>query len=331
MAGLCIIVPVYNAEKYVGECIESILHQTYSSFRLVLVNDGSEDSSLEICKAYAENDERVIVISQENKGAAAARNCGLEFALHEEQAEYVGFVDSDDLLHAEYIERLYGAIDSTHCRISMCNAVRSSSRNYFFDRVAGAVEVHSPEYMWCHDRNLCVVPWGKLYDASLFETIRFPENARAAEDEFVSYRVLFACNQISYINLKLYSYFQSENSIMRSEWTPKRMAGLDALDEQLGFFYKNGYRNALHESANTYVYLINDYIKRINASSRKKEYREHHNTLSHLLKKGVKQYFREYRFPVQGNEWVLGLLHPHIARVLIHLHKLKRKKQNPFE
>ena len=309
-----------------GECINSVLSQSLRDFRLVLVNDGSKDGSLEICRQHEQRDERIWVLSQENKGAAAARNAGIDWALKEEHADIIGFIDADDWVHPDYLLRLYEGMRASECKISVCNAFSSNTRDAVFPAEECSFELCSPEYLWCHDRNLCVVPWGKLYRADLFDKIRFPENARAAEDEFVSYQVLFQCSGVCYTRSHLYFYFQSENSIMRSEWTPKRMIGLEALERQLSFFDTNGFRDALHESANTYVYLINDYMKRINADSKKNEYKSYYYMLEKKLQDGVNTYFNEYQFPIKGNEWVYTLTHPILGRVLFLLKKLTNRK-----
>ena len=94
MCLISIIVPVYNVEKYLERCLDSILSQTFSDFELILVNDGSTDHSLEICRSYAEKDERILLIDQENRGLSAARNAGIAVA----KGEYLGFVDSDDYI-----------------------------------------------------------------------------------------------------------------------------------------------------------------------------------------------------------------------------------------
>ncbi len=324
MEKICIIIPVYNAENYLGKCIDSVLSQSLGDFCLILVNDGSCDGSLEICRRYENMDKRIVVLTQENKGAAAARNAGIDWALKEEKADIIGFIDSDDWVHPDYLLRLYEGIVSSGCKISMCNSFRSSAREHVFSDEEYSFEPCSPEYMWCHDRNLCVVPWGKLFKAELFKTIRFPENARIAEDEFVSYRVLFSCSMICHIKNRLYLYYQGDNSIMRSEWTPNRMIGLEGLEHQLSFFYNEGFREALHESANTYIYMIHHYMDCISKSN-KKEYSPYYKILTNKLQNGVNCYFSQYGFPIKGNEWVYALTHPFTGRFLLLIRKINRR------
>ena len=103
---ITIIVPVYNAEKYLSKCIESILTQTYTHFELLLLDDGSNDNSLSICDYYAKQDTRIRVFSHLNMGVSATRNRGIELAL----GEYISFIDSDDWVKNNYLETLYSAL-----------------------------------------------------------------------------------------------------------------------------------------------------------------------------------------------------------------------------
>ena len=99
---ISVIVPVYNVEKYLEECLDSIQDQTYSDIEVILVNDGSTDSSKEICKKYCKQDSRFLLINQENQGLSAARNKGVEIST----GEYIVFVDSDDIIKTNYLEKL---------------------------------------------------------------------------------------------------------------------------------------------------------------------------------------------------------------------------------
>lgn len=116
MPELSIIVPVYKVEQYLPKCINSILAQTFSDFELILIDDGSPDRCGEICDEYAEKDERVIVIHQENKGVSAARNAGLDIV----RGEYIGFVDSDDWIEPEMYERMMATASNNHADVAIC-------------------------------------------------------------------------------------------------------------------------------------------------------------------------------------------------------------------
>ena len=105
-----VIVPVYNLEDYIERCVESIISQTYTNIEIILINDGSVDSSLEKCMEYAKKDNRIIVLDQKNKGVSAARNLGLDKAT----GKYVTFVDGDDCIHGKYIEILISGFNNAN-------------------------------------------------------------------------------------------------------------------------------------------------------------------------------------------------------------------------
>ena len=121
MPKISVIVPVYNVEKYLLECVDSILAQTFTDFELILINDGSQDNSGAICDEYADKDSRIAVIHQENQGQAAARNNAIVIA----KGEWITFVDSDDLIHPQMLEILFNAVDET-TQISACDLYKSN-------------------------------------------------------------------------------------------------------------------------------------------------------------------------------------------------------------
>lgn len=120
MKGLSIIIPVYNSEKYLKNCLDSIVAQTYSQWECLLIDDGSTDRSSEICKNYAEQDPRFKYLRKKNGGVADARNYGLERV----QGEYVSFVDNDDLLHPMMYQYLIDSLENTNSEISCCNYIK---------------------------------------------------------------------------------------------------------------------------------------------------------------------------------------------------------------
>jgi len=124
---ISIVVPVYNTEKYISRCIESILAQTFQNFEIILVDDGSSDNSLEICRRYRADDSRIKVYTQKNSGQSAARNLGISYA----QADYIGFVDSDDYIHPTMYERMYDSALSSDADIIKCGFVNIKDKNLY--------------------------------------------------------------------------------------------------------------------------------------------------------------------------------------------------------
>ena len=120
MRKISIIVPVYQAEKYISKCIESIVNQAYKNLEIILIDDGSTDSSGEICDRYGERDKRIVVVHTPNKGVSAARNCGLDIAT----GDYITFVDSDDFLDLQMYSEMIQVAEKYSCDVVMCDCIK---------------------------------------------------------------------------------------------------------------------------------------------------------------------------------------------------------------
>ncbi|MGL5904566.1 MAG: glycosyltransferase family 2 protein, partial [Cetobacterium sp.] len=219
---ISIIVPVYNAENYLEKCIDSVLNQTFRDFELILVNDGSLDSSGAICDEYSQKDKRIIVIHKKNGGQSSARNAGLDIV----KGEYIGFVDSDDWIEPEMYEILYNNIFETHSDISICKTrlvkqnskeekIECSNKKYIFE----GKEIYDKVFI----NN--IFEWGpcnKLYKFSKIFNIRFLEG-RVYEDVVYNLFVYKNVNKISYIDNFLYNYRVDNLSTTRQEVSVKRL------------------------------------------------------------------------------------------------------------
>jgi glycosyltransferase involved in cell wall biosynthesis len=120
MAAISVIIPVYQVEKYIRRCLDSLLAQTFSDFEAILVDDGSTDQSGAICEEYARKDPRFVVFHQKNQGQSVARNYALDWVYANSDSRYISFVDSDDWVHPKYLELLYEAITRFSVKISQC-------------------------------------------------------------------------------------------------------------------------------------------------------------------------------------------------------------------
>ena len=233
---ISVIVPVYNTEKYLCRCVDSILAQTFTDFELILVDDGSPDHCGAICDEYASRDERVHVIHQENQGQAAARNHALDWMFANSDSQYISFVDSDDWVHPKYLELLWNGRNNHDAEISQC-------RHFPTD---GETPDDNLE-----EKNICVTPkeeyidyyspyvWGKLFTRRIWQTLRFPEG-QIYEDLAIWYKILFSQEKIVIVDSILYYYFQNSEGTMRSAWHPGMLARMDAWDAQVAFFDELG-------------------------------------------------------------------------------------------
>lgn len=205
-----IIIPVYKVEKYLEECIESLLEQSYHNLEIILIDDESPDECPRICDIYAKKYNRIKVIHKENGGAASARNKGLEIAT----GAYISFVDSDDCVQQSYIKKLVSILEKNKADISVC-----SFSNMYKNREE-SVQMEKPgvysnqEYL---ERFLwdwkCGLIWNKLFRAEILENVRFQEG-HVIDDEFFTYKAVINAKKICVENQVLYKYRKRLSGVM---------------------------------------------------------------------------------------------------------------------
>lgn len=209
---ISIIVPVYNTEKYIGKCLDSILKQTYKNIEIIIINDGSTDNSENICKQCASKDSRIKVFNLKQGGVSNARNTGIS----KSNGEYIGFVDSDDYISENMYKLLVESIISTKSDISVCNVTRKSSD---LDKLEnkGIIEYTQEEYLRKYfkiNSQTCeYYPVNKLYKREIVDNDMFPKKYREGEDTFGVLKTVFKSKKICYIPEKLYFYRMNENSV----------------------------------------------------------------------------------------------------------------------
>ncbi len=242
---ISIIVPVYNAQNYLEKCINSMIDQSYCDFEVLLIDDGSTDSSAEICDVYASKDQRIKAVHKPNGGSASARNLGLELA----KGEYIAFVDADDFVDPDYLLVLHQLAEAHNADLVQCQyrTVRPSERTL---PEKAAADIHSEcvcdnlqllRDFCCKKTYLSVaVLWNKLYRRELFSGLRFPEK-KGIDDEFLIYQVVYRAKKIVKTSSPLYFYFLSPNSQMRSAPSLKSLDSILAVEEQLAFFKRIGH------------------------------------------------------------------------------------------
>ena len=207
MPKVSIIVPVYQVEKYLEKCVDSILAQTLADIEVLLVDDGSDDSCGTICDRYQRRDERVRVIHKRNGGISDARNAALDIAT----GEYIGFVDGDDHIEADMFEYLYRLCIEHGSEMSACNMTLEyeggwePAKPITENRIAILSPVEFYREMMRPDRLLRMNVWNKLYRADLFRNVRFPAG-KAYEDVGTVYKAVFRCSRISYGSYRKYHY-----------------------------------------------------------------------------------------------------------------------------
>lgn len=229
---LSVIVPVYNCELYLRECIESLCNQTYKNLEIILINDGATDRSPDICDEYAKKDIRIQVIHQENKGLSAARNRGIEVST----AKYITFVDSDDFVLLEAFELSMDAVKKHNLDFVRFLAYRSGDGSSGTGDVTLSLEDEYEERIKKCIANSWAIAWGRVYRKELWDNIRFPEG-RIFEDTFVAPYIIEKTKRCGTIEKELYFYRKNpcgicSTSIFNSK---KRFDYVLACEEYLKF------------------------------------------------------------------------------------------------
>lgn len=220
---ISVIVPVYNVRQYLERCVDSIKRQTYKNLEIILVDDGSNDGSENLCDKLATTDSRIIVIHQENQGLGPARNAGLNIM----KGTYVGFVDSDDWIDTKMYEELYLSLKKYHCDISTCGKTIVSDEG-ILDNVYcfGKEEIISNEEAIKHfllQKDMNMSACDKLFNSNLFKNIRFPGDFLISEDIIPIYTVLKNANSVVLTKQPFYKYYYRLGSLSKSSFSTKTM------------------------------------------------------------------------------------------------------------
>lgn len=246
---ISVIIPIYNVADYLDACIDSIFNQSYPNLEIILIDDGSTDNSAHMCDQYALQDSRVVVIHQSNGGRSVARNSGLDRA----KGDYIAFVDSDDMVSTDFINKLFNILNHHNADISICDFQLFSGEVPSLHNGPMQVELFGTEFIeklytkgW-RMKTDCV--WNKLYKKTIFEKLRFPKDL-VHEDAYIFQDIFNKSNnyKIAYSPLKLYYYRQDvPNSIMSySDFMPERFYSSVALHQRrITTFKAKGYRTLL--------------------------------------------------------------------------------------
>ena len=323
---ISVIIPVYNVEKYLTTCLDSMLKQTYQYFEIILVNDGSFDRSAAICREYAQKDQRILLIEQSNQGLSAARNAGLQVA----RGEYLTFLDSDDLFLPNALEVMQESITKYHADICICgcimkNSVRQVTVNHFqeptvFDKNALVLQYISTS-------TIPPTACAKMFRSHLFEELVFPIG-KINEDAFIMPSLLHRANRAVCVPESLYIQNLREGSIMRSKFSLKNL-DIIACEENTMQFIATNYP----QWSDRVVYLkfnaIASIMSKILMSHVYKQYRE----LYHSLHAMLLQEYSNARPLVTPNtkivkKYMVIIQHPLLFRIKFYIRGLWQKIKN---
>lgn len=284
---LSIIVPVYNVEKYLERCINSLTEQTFRNTEILLIDDGSTDKSGELCDSWGVKYDNIKVFHKSNGGQSSARNVGLLNAT----GTYIAFVDSDDFVHPQMYEILMKQAKETDSDMVSCkhikyNEVEKCKFDHIrpseckFDIVNGE---HVIKQYWKFAQHILgMAPWNKVYKRAIFQDNFFKEGI-IYEDHYILPYILEKCKKISYTDLELYYYYQSDNSTMRSAFSIKRLDAFDVwMNSIIPFLERHDNVEDLNTAREYYI----------------EEYKNIYFTIEHLKMKNIKvlvRYKRYYR------------------------------------
>ena len=255
---ISVIVPVYNAEEYLEECIDSVLRQTYSNFELIMVNDESTDNSLDIIKKYQSKDERIVVYNQKHQGVSSARNRGIEIS----KGEYLAFLDADDLyLSKDYLKLLIEVLKEYDADKSLV------LMNIFADKQKPVVNQEDTKTYCVTGKDILLykTPFAHyvgtinfyLFKRKDFDNIRFPEGY-IVEDNAIIHRLLLKSNKIAVVSKELYGYRRHQKSQTYNSPHLFYIGGYYAYKDRIAYYAENNETELLDQAKNDF----NDYLSK---------------------------------------------------------------------
>lgn len=258
---ISVIVPVFNQEKYLEDTVATLTAQTYKNLEIILVDDGSTDNSLKVCNKLSENDDRIVVIHQQNSGVSSARNAGIKHAT----GEYISFCDGDDTVESDIFEFLYTNLVKDNADISVCgikmvhpdgsfnqtkpkHILWQSFQDYAKDLFKGSVSISS-----------CA----KLYKTEICKNVLFDEELRIYEDKYYCFLTAFNANRITSYDVPKYTYFRRNGSSSIMDFSEKFFDGIKISDKIIDIVKENhpellndAYANKLITVLRTYKLMI---------------------------------------------------------------------------
>ena len=279
MIDISILMPVYNAEKYLNETIDTIKNQSFSNWELIIVDDGSIDNSKEICTKLMNDDKRIKYIFQENLGVSHTRNVALENA----QGKYIVFVDSDDLIHEDYLKILINSIEKNNSDISVCNFIERKisntgkiediTREFYLKEVMEMSEMK--DYIMDFGNSGLLNPlWNKIYKREIIENnnITFDEKVETGEDFIFNLQYFRKVKKISFIKDSLYYYIRRNNNSITYKYIENMYEKgweihwlLESFLKDMGFYNEENayvlYGNHLTGVFSAFLNLYHDHCK----------------------------------------------------------------------
>ncbi|WP_270312668.1 glycosyltransferase family 2 protein [Ligilactobacillus agilis] len=289
-----VIIPVYNVEKYLRRCLDSVLKQTYRQLEIILVDDGSTDSSGKIVDEYAKKDARIVVIHQENGGLSNARNHGIDIAT----GEYLTFIDSDDYVVEDYVEYLYNLLarNDFKAKLALCSLKTIFTQtDGFIDAGNGTVQTLSGKKaieMMCYHDLVDTCAYAKLAKKELYDHVRFPEG-KLFEDIATTYLLFDQCDIVECGFVAKYFYMIRGDSIVTSGFKPGKL-DLLAMTDKMAEYVNQKYPELKAATLRRQVYAR---FSTLNQMLTVKDYIQERNEILSFLKRNKAQIMKNPRAP----------------------------------
>ena len=271
MSKVSIIVPVYNVEKYLRKCIDSLINQTLNDIEIICINDGSTDKSLKILKEYKNKDSRIILLNQENLGQSVARNRGIEIA----KGEYLGFVDPDDWIDLDYYEKLYNAASTNDTDIAVGGIIRVTGiKKKKFLNFEKETLTDNTKLKF----ELCDVPeksyiWNKIYKTQKLKEINLKfKEGRIFEDCIFTPQALFFLGKMVTVPNTYYYYLRRGNSTVKQRSQKANADSIYAHKKASEFIKEHNIDISSHEPKTYRFKIFGVTIFKIRQKGKKKQY-----------------------------------------------------------
>ena len=301
---ISIIVPAYNVEKYLDKCMKSILSQTFEDFEVLLIDDGSKDTTPKICDKYAALDSRVKAYHKKNGGLSDARNYGLDRM----SGKYVTFIDSDDFIDVNYLKYMYYLVKKDNAQITIVQGqVLLETEKPIEDKATEEKVLKTVDAvrMMLLRRDATHTSWGKLFNTKLWETIRFPKGQNY-EDYATTYYVFAQADTVAYSNARLYFYIQRTGSIMHDVCSEKTLSVLDVSDTVTEFIEKQ-WPDCKEEAVDLQVHTYLKNLQQI-LNSGNKAFLEYQNRIILFIKDNRHKLLTSNRVPLNDKVKIVSLM-----------------------
>ncbi|WP_270504404.1 glycosyltransferase family 2 protein [Eubacterium limosum] len=279
MEKISVIIPVFNVEKFLKKCVDSVVNQTYRNLEIILVDDGSTDNSSKLCDKFKKKDSRIVVIHKKNGGLSDARNIGISKA----SGKYISFVDSDDFVNLDMYEILHNELVNNGADIAVCGFFECYKNKRIENGFSNKDKciLTSKEAIVNLDK-IFPMAWNKLYKKEIFSDIKYPVG-KYNEDTFIILKILMKAERIVITNKKLYYYVKRNDSIMTEKFNIKHLDIIEAWKENLKIV-KNSFPDIVDLIESRYINSYFQVLDKIILADQIDEYLDIYTDILNYLK-----------------------------------------------